>query len=398
MQMYRRVCAFFMLLTAVAGANQALAGGWDRFDQGVDLLFDPGNLVFDVDLFDLVPDRKFNTVDGRPEIVNTVPNIFRPSVNAKFTPFDNAACLAAYRQPFGLNNDYGAKWSQAAKIVSQELDSNELSLTCSYRFSAGPGYIRMIGGVAEDFTNYHQEAVRTLPNGSVLHPALDLDAAATGWRGGLAYEIPSNAFRASLVYYSNLNFSTKGTLRQLPLGGNAFLGAVPVTADTPSPRAVEAVVQSAIAPAWLDSVSVKWVNWSALTSIPVILNANVGPLRAGRVLSSLNVFFRDGWTISNTVTYRWSDSLALSARVGWDRGVSTGWTDNPEAWQTALFANYKINRHLEVIGGLGVIYLAPGTIDKATPPTGFTASSGSGDILFTQVDMKVRFYRASAAL
>ena len=66
-------------------------------------MFDPGKVTLDLRLYDLIPNRKFNTVNGRPESVNEIPNIFRPSINFKFIPFDETACLAAYRQPFGLN-------------------------------------------------------------------------------------------------------------------------------------------------------------------------------------------------------------------------------------------------------------------------------------------------------
>jgi len=38
-------CAAIMLLLVSACQDKLLAGGWDRFDQGVDLLFDPGKFV-----------------------------------------------------------------------------------------------------------------------------------------------------------------------------------------------------------------------------------------------------------------------------------------------------------------------------------------------------------------
>lgn len=387
----RNCCVAFILLIASGCHCGVLAGGWDRFDQGVDLLFDPSQVVVDLGLFDLIPNRKFQTVNGAPESVSTAPNIFRPSINAKFSLVEDAACLATYRQPFGLNNDYGSTWSQASIIVSRALTVDELGLTCSYRVKAGPGYIRLIGGITESFATYHEEAFRRLPNGSSIRPALDLEASATGWRAGLAYEIPNKAFRASLMYYSNLDFSARGSLQQLPLGGNAFLGTVSVNAATPLPQALEAVLHTAIAPAWLNSVSVKWADWSTLTSVPVILSADAAPLRSGRTLTSLNVFFRDGWTISDTVTYLWSPKLALSVRAGWDRGVSTGWTDHPDAWSTLVFANYRINEHVEVIGGIGIIHLAAGEINKAAQPGGFTASAGPSNILFTNLGLRTRF-------
>jgi long-chain fatty acid transport protein len=384
-------CRAVTILIACTSSDYLFAGGWDRFDQGIELLFDPGETVFDVRLYELIPNRKFNTVNGKPEIVNTVPDTFRPSVNAKFTPFYNTACLAAYRQPFRIDYAYPPTWSQASIIVSSFLRVDELGLTCSYRLPAADGYLRLIGGATEDFATYHQQALRQLPNGSFIQPTLDLDASAPGWRAGVAYEIPAKGMRASLMYYSEIDFSADGVLRQLPLRGNAFLGAVPTEAGASIPRAVEAVIQFPIAPAWFDTITVKWVDWSIVTSIPVILTANSGPLRAGQVLTTLNAFWRDGWTISNTVTYRWSDRLALSLNVGWDRGVSTGWTDNPDAWNTFLFATYKMNEHLDVTGGIGVIVLAPGVIDKMSQGGSFNATAGTGDVVFTHLGLRYRF-------
>src|SRR6266700_4992060 len=247
--------AALMVIIACASNDSVFAGAWDRFDQGVDLLFDPGKVTLDARLYDLIPHRKLKTVNGIAESVNVIPNIFRPSLNGKFVPFDNAACLASYRRPFGLDNDYGSTWSQARVVVSRSLRIEEIGLTCSYGIQASDGYLRLIAGVTESFATYHEEALRQLPNRSSIRPALDLDGSAMGWRAGLAYELPVMALRASIMYYSNLDFSARGTLRQLPLGGNAFLDAVPVRAGAPLPRAVEGRFQTAFAPAWLNTVS-----------------------------------------------------------------------------------------------------------------------------------------------
>jgi len=245
--------------------------------------------------------------------------------------------------------------------------------------------------VTDSFATYHEEALRQLPNKSSIRPALDLDGSAMGWRAGLAYELPVMALRASIMYYSNLDFSARGTLRQLPLGGNAFLDAVPVRAGAPLPRAVEGRFQTAFAPAWLNTVSVKWVDWSTVTSIPVILTSDSGPLRTGRALATLNAFFRDGVTISDTVTHQLDDKLALSVNLGWDRGVSTGWTENTDTWQTLGFVNYKFDEHLELTGGIGILVLSGGAIDKMAQGGSFNATFGTGNILFTHVGFRYRF-------
>jgi hypothetical protein len=62
-----------------------------------------------------------------------------------------------------------------------------------------------------------------------------------------------------------------------------------------------------------------------------------------------------------------------------------------DAWSTLLFANYKINEHLEIIGGIGLTYLAAGEINKTVQPGGFTATAGAGSILFTHLGFRSRF-------
>jgi long-chain fatty acid transport protein len=389
----RRICSWsaaFIALIACATADDVLAGGWDRNDLGIDLLFDPGKVTFDTRLYDLIPNRKFDTVNGRPESVSTLPNIFRPSVNLKFDPAVNAACFTSYRQPFGLDTAYPPTWSQAAIIVSRSLLVEELGLVCSYRWRAGEGYVRLIGGVTEDFATYHEDAFRHLPNGAAIVPALDLKSSGTGWRAGAAYEIPGK-LRASLMYYADVPLSAHGFLTSLPLGGNIVLPVVPAVANASLPRIVEGVVQTAIAPRWIDTLSIKWADWSTITSIPVVAGADVAPIRAGRTLSTLNAFFLDGWSVANTITHLWSDALSLSLNLGWDRGVSTGWTDNPDTWSVLGFATWRVDAHLELTGGLGVFILAPGKIDKLALGGSFNATAGIGDIIFTHLGLRYRF-------
>ena len=99
----RRTGIFCVLTCALLlgySASSVRAGGFDRFDQGVDLLFDPGRLTIDTALIATFPDRKLGSVNGVPETVPFV-NTFRPSINIKAQLFDDIACLASYRQPFG---------------------------------------------------------------------------------------------------------------------------------------------------------------------------------------------------------------------------------------------------------------------------------------------------------
>jgi long-chain fatty acid transport protein len=380
-----------VVLIACACTDKLLAGGFDRFDQGVDLLFDRGKMVLDVSYGVSVPNRKFDTVNGLPETVRLGPDFTtRPSVNLKFTPFNDAACLAAYRQPFGREVEYGEAWSQARRVVSRLLHVDEISLTCSHRVQAAGGYVHLIAGAVKSFAISQEDALRVLPNTTVIRPSLDLDGSAYGWRAGLAYEVPGKFIRASIMYYSPVDFFVNGTITQLPLGGNAFLPIVPVHAAASLPQTVEFILQFPIAPGWLNTVSVKWADWSIWTRVPVILSANTGPLVAGQELSVFNAFFVDGWTISNTIGHRVNEALALALRLSWDRGVGTGWTEHPDSWSANLAAIYSINRNLDVLGAVGLTISAPGELDKMAQGGSFNATFGTGSLVSVRFGFRYR--------
>src|SRR5262245_19141104 len=97
----RTSCIACAMLMASAFSNGSLAGGFDRFDQGIELLFDPSKVAFEGTFTSWLPNRKFNTVNGSPETVRVDRNAFWPSLNVKFVPLTDVSCLGSYRQPFG---------------------------------------------------------------------------------------------------------------------------------------------------------------------------------------------------------------------------------------------------------------------------------------------------------
>ena len=356
----RRPGIFWVLTCALLfgySARGVRAGGFDQFDQGVDLLFDPGRLTIDTALIATFPDRKLGSVNGVPETVPFGVNTYRPSINIKAQLFDDIACLASYRQPFGAHSDYGSTWSQTRSAVSRSLQVDQFGLACSYRIRAGEGFVRLIAGGARNSASYKEEALRVLPNTTTIQPRIDLEGGAYGWRAGLAYELPGSGIRVSVIYNAAVDLTVRGAFSELPLGGNASLPAVPAFASASIPRTVEASAQFPLANNLLNTMAVKWADWSVWTRVPVVLAANAGPLSAGRELSVYNAFFRDGWTISNTVSYRWSEKLGLSFRVAWDRGVATGWTEHTDSWSANVGASYRIYDNVELIAALTGAYL-----------------------------------------
>jgi long-chain fatty acid transport protein len=369
-----------LLFLVCACNDRSFAGGFDRFDQGIDLLFDPGRLTFDSYLAYSIPTRRFDTVNGVPESVEFGENKLRPSINLKFDVFDNAACLASYREPFGLDSDYGTTWSQADNVVSRMLKVEEFALTCSYRFQAGPGYMRFIGGVTRDRGTYEEDALV-----GAFRPAVELEGWTTGWRAGLAYEVPTKAIRASMVYNSELNFSATGTFSDFP----GLPAEVPVHALASMPQTVEATVQFPLSKTLVNTVSVKWADWSIWTEVPVVLSEDAGGKPVGTALSTVEAFYRDGWTIGDTLAHKWSDDLTLTFRVSWDRGVTTGWSEYTDTWSASLGAIYKINPSLELYGGVGLSLLTSGAIDQ--PGAAYNATLETDTAVGLRTGVRKRF-------
>jgi long-chain fatty acid transport protein len=385
MRIFRAMC---LILALFASNDRCLAGGFDQFDQSISLLFDPAKVAVDTTLWYGVPDRRFVSVNGAPETVHFGVDKLLPALSIKFTPFDDAACLAAYRRPFGSWTDYGPNWSQAATSVKAALDVTEYGLTCGYSMQAKPGKFWLIGGVTADHGTYRQEALQTLSDGTVITPTVDISGWTPGWRAGFAYEVPQKAIRASVMYYSPLPFSATGTLSQLPTGGSSFLGAVPVHAEASMPQTVEALLTVPLTPTWVNTAFVKWADWSIWKRVPVVLSEDAGPgLPTGTELSVLNFYFRDGWTVSDQITYVLTKDLKPYFRLSWDRGVATGWDEFTDSWGGKIGAYYNITKNIEIDGYVGLTVLTAGQIDKMAQGGSYNATMPTDTAFTTLINL-----------
>jgi long-chain fatty acid transport protein len=192
------------------------------------------------------------------------------------------------------------------------------------------------------------------------------------------------------MYYSPLDFVATGTFDQLPLGGGKSLSALPVHAAASIPQTVETYVQFPLAPAWVNTAYLKWADWSIWTRVPVILSENSGPLSAGRELSVLNFFFRDGWTIGDQISHVLTKDLTVFLRLSWDRGVATGWDEYTDSWGGKIGAKYNINKNLELNGYAGLTILTAGQIDKMAEGGSYNATLPTDTAFVTRIGFRSR--------
>lgn len=393
----------------------AMAGGLERGGYNIDLLFDQGRFAAESTATFVMPQRKLkNVVDTNPTNgdLNTLPgyedsaddseNYWSPRIGAK-AGFGDADCMFDYSQPYGAHTKPGDDWTGANENIETKVNSDNYALTCSYSFDAGPGQFRVIGGVNYLEMDGFKERLVVAPelislsSGGLVTGSgvgrLDLEGDGWGWRAGVAYEIPEYALRASLMYYSQVKLNdVSGTvdLTGVPafLGG-AVLGAgtvIPVEGSTAMPDAVELKLQSGIAPDWLAFGSVKWTDWSQLQRI-VFYNTG------GTEVTSLDLGYRDGWTVTGGIGHKFNDQWSGAFSVTWDRGTSQDFGVQSDTWlfTTGVAYTPTENVELRLAGVIGILTSGDSTTSSIDGvPVGDEADYEYDNDLVTALSASVR--------
>ncbi|NLR95892.1 transporter [Rhizobium sp. P38BS-XIX] len=405
------------LVISSSFASAAFAGGLDRGGYDIDLLFDKGRYVFESGVTYVMPDRKLknakdiNPADGnlnnRSHSADASENYAIPYVAFKIGITDDLDCMADYSQPFGGHLNEGLNWAGANNEIETKVRTNNYAATCSYKFDAGPGQLRVIGGgFYQEVSGFKSRLVSAIPAplSSVYDGvgSLDVDGHGWGWRAGLAYEIPEYAFRTSLVYNSRVKYDNlKGSvdLTELPPIRAFFGKETSVFGSADAPDSLEWKVQSGIAPDWLAFGSVKWTNWSLLQSIALCPTSTRGvSCKTGSPteLTSLDLLYRDGWTVTGGIGHKFNDKWSGAVSLTWDRGTSDGYGINSDTWTLGAGLAYKATEHVQFNfgGALGLM-----TSGKSGPVTrggivygdDATYSFGNDLVAALQTSMKVSF-------
>ncbi|MBP2446138.1 OmpP1/FadL family transporter [Rhizobium leguminosarum] len=368
-------------------ASPSFAGGLERGGYNIDQLFDTSPFSFQSGVTYVTPQRKLKDVrdtdtsispgggnlNGRPNTADDSANYTIPYVGFKAGFGDSIDCLVDYSEPFGGHSDPGSNWAGANNNIETEIKTRNYGGTCSYRFDLGAGQLRIIGGTFyQEVEGFKERLVSTVPllvgTGNGVG-RLDLEDSGWGWRAGLAYEIPEYAMRASLVYNSRVKYDnltgtvdlTQVTAPFAPLNGAPYGRVTPVFGSAEAPDSLELKLQSGIAPDWLAFGSVKWTNWSVLQSVPFCPKSTKGLVACtsggATELTSLDLLYRDGWTISGGVGHKFSDQWAGAVSLTWDRGTSQGYGSQTDSWTVGVGAAFTPTENIEwrVAGAVGVL-------------------------------------------
>ncbi|TIS62400.1 MAG: transporter [Mesorhizobium sp.] len=400
----------FSLTLIGAAMHPAHAGGIERGGYDIDLLFDPAPFATEAEATYVMPNRKLkNAVDtsGNPIVLtgmstaNESEDYWVPRIGVKAQIVQGVDCMVDYSQPWGAHTAPGA-WNGAYSNMETDIKSNNYAATCSYKMDAGKGQLRFIGGVFyQEVYGFKKDLVSPLVPDFGGTGRVDLTSSGWGWRAGLAYEIPEIAFRASLVYNSQVKLDNiSGTLDLTKVG---VPQPIDVYGEASMPDTVELKLQSGIAPGWLAFGSIKWVNWSILQSIPICSQASKGVAACTTISpipirwTSLDLMYRDGWTVSGGIGHKFNDQWSAAGQLTWDRGTSHGYGSQTDTWTLGGGVAYtpKPNIEIRLAGAIGV--MTSGHSGTVTDENGYVAgtdvSYDFGNDLVTAISggVKIKF-------
>lgn len=362
-----------MSLAMIGTAN---AGGFSRGSADTDILFEQGNFNMRSSVTYVTPTRKFNK-NFNPKLVGTdyAEDYVIPSAAVKFNLTENLRCAGTLVNNNGGNAQYD--FPTVSGKITEEFTTYESALTCGVGFDAGQGKFWLLGGGFMEKFDYHRENAY----GPLGNAILNLDGQEYGYRIGAAYEIPDIALRGQVMYRSGTKYGADGNLNAPagvllaatagtplaalfapivfdPKRGPATKVDVPALGVGNLPQSLEFKLQSGIAPGWLAFGSVKWTDWSQLTSLDVRAKLS------GTNITQDKYFWKDGWTITGGVGHAFNDQVSGFAALTWDQGVSTGWDLSSDTYTVAVGGSYKDGIGGEFRGGLGFTYISGQTETK----------------------------------
>ncbi len=374
-----------MSLAMIGSAN---AGGFSRGSADTDILFEQGNFNMRSSVTYVTPTRKFNK-NGNPKLVGTdyAEDYVIPSAAVKFNLTENLRCAGTLVNNNGGNAKYD--FPTLSGKISEEFTTYESALTCGVGFDVGTGKLWVLGGGFMEKFDYNR--VNSYAALGLGNATLNLKGQEYGYRIGAAYEIPDIALRGQVMYRSGTKYGADGGLTApaavlaqatagTPLQAR-FLQIIqqagpnaPVPVDAIGvgnlPQSVEFKLQTGVAPGWLAFGSVKWTDWSQLTTLDV--RSKIG----GVTISSDKYFWKDGWTVTGGVGHAFNDSVSGFASLTWDQGVGTGWDVIGDTYTLAVGGSYKDGIGGEFRGGIGFSYLGSGEETKYAPGTNQGVKSG----------------------
>jgi long-subunit fatty acid transport protein len=345
-------------------AGTAQAGGLDRTGQGIDFMFEKGNVV----------ELRFGSVNanisgtvggGAVSSGNIAENYTQVALGYKQELNDKLSIGILFDQPFGADVAYPTGTGYPFQGATASVDTNAITAVLRYRISdrvavhGGVRAIRTEGQVGNLTVDLNPDPMVFTPGIYNMNTDTQTDF---GYLIGATYEIPDIALRAAITYNSEVeqDFTTQQQI------GMTTLPEAPMTIV--KPKSVNLDFQTGIAPGTLLMASARWVNWS---------NFDITPTGLGG--ASLVEYDSDTTTYSLGVGRQLTDKLSGSVTLGYEAGDGTlsgnlGPTDGFRSITLGL--KYQVSEGTAISGGVRRVWLGDAT--TSTVGGEFTNNTATG--------------------
>ncbi len=338
----------------LASTAMVHAGGIERTDQSVDILFEEGTLVqFGVSY-------AMPSVSGvDPATFNTgiiSPNYLAFSGGYKTDISDKVSLAIIFDQPYGSLADYTDPGFYTG--TKADLSSSAITVVGSYDVN---DRIVVFGGAT--YQTMSATASVVVPAPTPLNYSIVADSGSGfGYVAGAAFQIPDIALRVALTYRSTVS-STHTTTETFVVPA---LGTLPSgTMDVVTPQSVNLEFQTGVNPKTLVFGSIRWVDWSTFDLTP--------PSYPGGALVD---YTDDRVTFNLGVGRKLSDTLSAAVTMGYERNL--GGDPSPLAPTDGFFSlgaglTYTMG-NTKISGGAKYIWLG----DSSGAAGSFTNNSAIG--------------------
>lgn len=359
-------------LSLVAGG--ALAGGLDRSGTPVNIIFEQGTHAeiayghFNPDITGTdITGARTGRVAGRHGLAM---GGFKTDIH------DRLSFALFYDQPYGSKILYKDS-SPVLGGTMARADSDGITFLLRYRFSdnisvhGGPRMVRADADVRLKGLGYGPVSGYRVRFGS--HTGL-------GFVAGGAYERPDIALRVALTYHSKVRLSLP-TTETVPVPGAPGVFATVDSGKTRvnMPQSVQLSARTGISQNTLLFGSIRWQDWSALDTVPLLLGSNLTDLK-------------DVWTFRLGVSRKFTDRLSGSLSfiyepVDGDRNKSP-LSPNNGYYSVALGGKYDLTRNLSLSAGIRYYWIGD---SRATVLNRELADFRNNDLLSIGTKLSYRF-------
>lgn len=286
-------------LALVCVASAATAGGIERSDQSVAILFEDGTYA------ELSFARVFPSVDG--ELGGIATGDIAPGYNVgslayrqDITP--NLSFAFILDTNIGADVAYPSGTGYVLASTNAEVVGRTLTALLRYEFANN---VSVYGGLRAGQTSGDAELLGGL--GFLPYTLETSTETELAYVVGIAYEIPDIALRVALTYNSEYTHTFDAVESTPAVAGGAAIGT---QFDTTIPQSFTLEAQTGVAPGTLVFGSVRWVEWTAFQIAPTNYAAVTG--------SPLVSYDEDVWTYTIGVGRQFTDEFSGAVELSWE--------------------------------------------------------------------------------